>query len=1770
MSNRLFDPIQTSEHITNAYRDYISSVFHFEDGDLQHQLEGILADPRFLAKGPFLEAAPPYEPSLTPRELVAEGVFCESLLKLGDIHPDRPLYKHQVEAARKAREGRNYAVVTGTGSGKTECFLLPIVDDILREIESGSSAPGVRAIILYPMNALANDQLKRLRKMLKGSPITFGRYTGETQRYKDRGEWEKRNPGEELVENELYSREQIREQPPHILLTNYSMLEYLLLRPEDEAIFGSVFGSHWRHLAIDEAHIYSGALGTEIAFLIRKLKARVSSQTGVEAHPRCYATSATIGSEEDLPLIAKFATDLFGEPFESDPSRGLDVVKGAKTDPEAALLEEDWVLPLECWLALRNILVGNASLTKEDVSSFVDLASASARMRFSQHESAAIALGEALRSERTTSLLVHVISGKLFDLTDRNSITRLGIEGLDPDEEGLRVLAAMVDVLSQARTAEDAPLLSSRYHSFLRAPEGLYIDLSNRELTGVKTAFKPYRGIDEGIPVYEVATCRHCGQTYILGNEDSSDPALTWLNPRHEGTDADEEFLPRRYYRVLPNEESHELPEDIKGQLLMACPICGSLHAGEGEGPHRFSHEPCSRVALERCDATEDEGRCAHCNYTSRFAIQPLRVSAESAGSVVCSELVRDVPFFEEDKKKEGKPSRFKKREKKLPDEKRPGSIICFSDRRQDAAFFAPAMDRIYGRHTARQMIYKAVCECGSPCNVDDVAAYVADVCLDKQPMVGCEEALSPLGRKHLAQTWAYDELMAEDWRNSLSGVGMVRFVPRRLINLMDECAEDFAEIAAELGVDWINGQALRALLLMCIDTLREQGAINYPQGAGGDAFKTIKKKPRAVVEDSPGNDHISFCGSEKGKENKRSVLLRAYAKRAHSVEVSRDEAMAILHQVYAVLVHDILPAVEEDGYGDVVEEAREGFFLKASLWDVEKVEPGDTVYRCSRCGNLTHSGQLGVCNTYRCEGKLVALKASDVIATEEYFKDAYERDPMPLRIEEHTAQLSREEAGTIQSEFLKGNVHVLSCTTTFELGVDVGDLRAVFMRNVPPSVANYAQRAGRVGRRAGMPGFAVTFAKLRSHDIAHFNKPEDIIAGNTLAPKCYMDNTAIALRHVNSVALSEYFRYSLANGKPDLSKAFEDFLPIEEVAPTALQNVRDYLESRPAALLEQLRILLPPNLAEAEDIDLSNGTWIGALCNQEEGSLMRVHDRLYADYMELKSAIENPGTSLNRRHLYENRQDSILKSKTIDELANGGVLPKYGFPTDVVDLKLLEQVDSKGKDRLDLNRGLRQAVREYAPGCEVVAKKKLWVSRGFVRPKIGSFDVRRYAFCECGNFISSVDAGRTMYHCPACGRDVSTDKTMLVPKDGFYGQEAETGKAGDRKPLTKGRVSVRFEQCRWEDTGDFVSVSVPGGLVEARYASSGTIAVVNTGPGSQDASGYEYCSICGAAKPRSFPGKLLHKSGCRMSKKPGDKTIDAIGTTFTTDVLELRFDVPGLLTPEITDEDWRSAMWALALEAVRMLKIPEGEIGATLCGDSRGIHGILLYDDVPGGAGRVLQLKEHLRELIDAAFVRVDTCEGCGEESCCYGCLCSYFNQGEHSKLTRAGAKRILGALLRPVAEPLSDSAISPISAAPTRAGEGAPGNATAKTYRLQASAEGARPDALRFSEACERALMSVASDDWRSLVGELAALGEDRGFEPPCKDVEMVGENGESAFATLVWKDSGVILLDEEGASDFQEAFGDRWRSAEGWLVFEVGLCTAEQLADALGREQ
>lgn len=494
MIDRL-NPLDTAKEIEGSYKRYLKTLLAPRDGQLAAAFDAEIDASTLLTKGPILELTPPYETGATCRQLIGEGVLHPDFARIdSQVFPiDQPLYVHQETAIRKFVAGRNLVVSTGTGSGKTESFLIPIVNALIEERAKGTLGPGVRALLLYPMNALANDQLKRLRAVLASVPeITFGRYTGETppdSRAAEAEFWQS-NPGATRLPNELLSREEMRSNPPHLLLTNYAMLEYLLLRPDDIDLFDGPYAGTWRFIVMDEAHVYDGAQGSEVALLMRRLKQRVAPNMTMQ----CIATSASLnGSVRNDPRgeAMEFATNLFDAPFEyvDGDSASQDLVEPTR---KKHLPKADWRLTGEQLAGLRSGVIKPDEFVPPGRS-----------------------LSEALSSEGSIVELKEALSNGPVD------VRRLAEHIWPDDDESPEKLDALVELGSNAHDSAGHPVLSARYHLFVRATEGAFVSFSD---DGPRI-FLSRHEVDPntGRAVFEFGTCNRCGAVHLAGDLERRD-----------------------------------------------------------------------------------------------------------------------------------------------------------------------------------------------------------------------------------------------------------------------------------------------------------------------------------------------------------------------------------------------------------------------------------------------------------------------------------------------------------------------------------------------------------------------------------------------------------------------------------------------------------------------------------------------------------------------------------------------------------------------------------------------------------------------------------------------------------------------------------------------------------------------------------------------------------------------------------------------------------------------------------------------------------------------------------------------------------------------------------------------------------------------------------------------------------------------------------------------------------------------------------------------
>lgn len=320
MTNSGFNPIIALDKITEAYRIFVSSFQKFKNPIIRDWIDSEIQKGTLLYKGPYIDLARRFEEGDTFDSLIQEGLLHEEISLYFARDPgDRSghavhLYRHQSDSIRSVMTGHNTVVTSGTGSGKSFCFAVPVVSTCLSLRDQGHA--GIKAILVYPMNALANSQYDDLAERLAGSGLKIAIYTGDTKHtFKEAlAAYRERTGRSAPYDSELISREEIQQNPPDILITNYVMLEYILTRHEDKILFPPEKLGMLKYLVLDEIHTYTGRKGADTAYLIRRLK----QHTGTSGKLRCIGTSATVmqgEGEEAGEAIAKFATKLFGEPF---------------------------------------------------------------------------------------------------------------------------------------------------------------------------------------------------------------------------------------------------------------------------------------------------------------------------------------------------------------------------------------------------------------------------------------------------------------------------------------------------------------------------------------------------------------------------------------------------------------------------------------------------------------------------------------------------------------------------------------------------------------------------------------------------------------------------------------------------------------------------------------------------------------------------------------------------------------------------------------------------------------------------------------------------------------------------------------------------------------------------------------------------------------------------------------------------------------------------------------------------------------------------------------------------------------------------------------------------------------------------------------------------------------------------------------------------------------------------------------------------------------
>lgn len=1641
-------PLKTTEKIRTAYLDYLKTIKPFQDDKLRDEFARAIEAKDMLVKGPLLQIALPYQKDESLHDLVSEGLLSSRFEQLCSpaLDYDRPLYSHQVKAIRKAVSGRNIVVSTGTGSGKTEAFLVPILNYLLREEEGGSlNDPGVRALLLYPMNALVNDQLKRLRRVLQHYPqITFGRYINvqETRpTKKEADEYYKKIFGdsEPFIPNELKSREEMHSAPPHILITNYAMLEYLLLRPAASPLFDGETGKHWRFIVLDEAHVYDGANATEMAMLLRRVQDRVAGEK--HGKIQAIATSATLGKgREDYPQVTEFANKLFNKPFvwNEENINEQDIV-GADMLPLESLGETWGKLSPQTYSELRKV-IGRTGNSEVSIQKFTEILTQERVPK--EVLSSANDLSQNKPDFRVQSYLYAVLRGDnniralIRHLQDQPSLLDETADIVFPEEEHAEdALIDMVDLAVMAKTGEEEmPLLPARYHTFARALEGAFVCLNTKDHPVDKPRlFLQRQKFCEHCHsrVFELANCTRCGTAYLIGKEMpgsslDEEPENFRLNINHQYLVQDShlatatETARRTNYYVFADRSSEEDEDQrVSSELeiddlgpheglveIWLCAQCGQVQTSST--PKKCN---CNARLLElfKVDlkAKKTLKRCVSCSTrNSAGAVFRFLTGQDAPVSVIAGSLYEELPPVEKGDLLD------------MPGEGR--KMLNFTDSRQNAAFFAPYLERAHKRNLRRGLILRAVKNllsyAGPDIRLQDLVAPLVNEASEIGYFDNRDSAIDK--QKNMA-IWLMQDFTPLDRRISLEGLGILTFVPA--INESWPLPDFLSEAPLNLSQkDAFN------LFTFLLNTLRMNGAVSYLMPDQNiytdDAFK-----PRNLIfyfrrENANAKRHIFSWMPSEGRDNARSDFLKRLL-RSKGVEDKSINQMTrdILFNCWDFITDKTLPWHYLVKLVDHKFKAEGSVFQVAhDTWSVKLTEDTfDGWMICDHCKNIYHGGVGHVCMTYFCPGRLEPLENHREELTANLYRNNYLNNMfVPLIAEEHTAQWTPQKAAEVQANFIQGKINVLSCSTTFELGVDVGDLQSVMMRNVPPTTANYIQRAGRAGRRTDTAAYIMTFAQRRSHDLSHYADPTRMVSGKLNPPKTPLTNEKILRRHLHSLVFAQFFRWAKDEKQRDFIYVGDFFSPKD--VPDGRTLIQEFLSTRTDELKDKILNIIPYDMVPLFGVE--NWGWIDDLTNEDQTGVL---DLAYEDVNMDLEFLKNEVTRLWQEGTDERNFKKIKAAKGKEKIINQimgrellgflgsrNVLPKYGFPADVVELQTNHLEATAEAMQVDLSRDLRVAISEFAPGSQVIAAKKIWTGNGLKTHRNKDWQKIKYVICqECQRFYQGQEIPVTC----SCGQPLGGAREFVIPETGFVASR-DVGSPGEEPPKRTYASWTYFADYeeekvkKFKEYDEFDTVADLGLLTSFRYSKFGWMVLVNDGYGR----GFQICQYCGYGQVVDFFSNPMigkHHNPITDQDCSGKLLNFDLGHRYLTDVLEIRLEgvPPGLRGKN----PMRSLLYAILEGASEAQGIRRSDIDGTLYHRAFGESpSIILYDTVPGGAGHVENIKDNLREAMYTGYLKVNNCK-CGVDTSCYNCLRNYQNQYFHDDLQRGYAIKLLRLLL-------------------------------------------------------------------------------------------------------------------------------------------------------------
>lgn len=1779
LSNLYLDPIAAVEQPRKDLIRYLLTAYPLRDPHLRYGLKKQLEQPGTIWQYPYLEGSQPYQSANSIQELIEMGVLHPNIADLF-VPAQRPLYEHQEKAVRAIVEKQqNIVVATGTGSGKTECFLIPIIDQLLKEGEKLLSAkPGVRVLILYPMNALVNDQVKRLRQLLchqKKPLIRFGFYTSRTEKEERKAQKMLKgelaayapedlqklltaeqldslppNQPESIVEQavqnvrniQVISRESFWEDPPHILLTNYSMLEHMMIRPIERSKIFEASKDSFQFLIVDEAHSYNGATGTEVTLLLKRLKSAIGIEK--EGAIRCIATSASLGDKSVDSSVLQFAEALFGEEFSQ-------VIRGDRVTAKDRLGEPYFTEPelsdRPIWEDLQRLtpLALEASLEEwsTQLSYFVPRKTLQAAQeqvkglestRDRTHQFLWFALKQNPLFHRLINLLCQV-PAPWYEIAQSTELwaTELpkNLDGkiepkIKPQLE--KALAYLVQVGSLARkNPDDLPLLPVRLHLLFRSLEGVYACINSTCPGAEHDPNSPNRSHRYGklylnqkntcdvcsSPVLELSSCRKCGQAYSLTSLSSDSQGSGILQPLPRSLEAI--LKSKQIYTLtvgkldnITEDEEIEISEEDSSSLIGTFMIhqqgqssCWQGIASRDKDDDTLDtsnfvlnwHLPSIPSGTKKANLPKSwEGgylhKCPACGArTSQNPPIGRFVSYTDAPlEVLLDSLFTLLPDTSANWQSE-QPTKRK--------------LLTFSDGRQDAAFFASDFQRTHTETLYRQMVWRAfqsVKDGQGSASVGQVENKLTEKFLeislphpdrdaqkhhqsyvpyDPNELIEGNKAKNPKDCQIYARKRAKELLLREFGlpsarRFSIEALGLLSCH----LDFHEQAIQDIAERFRLTDIE------TRIFLQGLFDITRKAGIIDlqgastyFPETGGleGGFPATLDQQGRSLnriklAKDEGEKRVVSFLWRSSSKPNepaKQQNQLVEYYRHVLGESIKQDDIIWLFD---ALIKNGWLTPCQKGGYQ-----------INWRLLNI--IETDQYWYQCNSCQQRFHLPELEnfseqikphfkQCLAYKCKGRLYPFTPlkNDQDDPDHYRHLIQQRPIIPLRSQEHTAQLSVIELEKRENYFRQGKINLLSSSTTLEMGVDIGELQAVILRNFPPYVSNYQQRAGRAGRRTDGVSVTLMYGQRRPHDRYYFEQPALLIAGKNQIPQLDPDNFQIQQRHIRAELLAAFLREEQGKGAEKIS--IGDFLglsmgdsspvdPDQLSSDTLICQFQEWLKlDRTRQLTQQWLLRLASQHTEIEVLtefeNVLNSFAESQLqdWNQLAEVLQElVNDIRYTSDRQKRRAMEN------KRDRLENELDKIAKRRLHDQLAQASILPIYGFPIDVVRLLTGESERFQsfaGKHRLERDR--RLALGEYAPGQDIVVDDRVHRSVGILSPN----DLERQFYWVCKNcnyFTKSMQEPEPFECCPECNYQPEPlerkFKEYIVPKT-FITDWSEDPKVTPytkplRQPTSQVFLAQDGENSRiFSSSEHYKLICSQGGLFF--LANQGSLF---NGRGFKNR-GFAICKGCGRDLSDAVRAKQTNKSKKNsqimtqssqfshnhpLTGKPCSSWSYEylhLGHEFRSDLLKICFSSTAIgnrllfvpiihfgddrVIASIEEESmttvtglgfWYSLTYALLAAAAEIIDVPRSELDGLFRPTEAGNAEIVIHDNVPGGAGYSQRIAERFQEVLVKAYQLI---ESCNCDSSCYDCLRTYSNQRFHAELNR----HVVAEFLQPLVE--------------------------------------------------------------------------------------------------------------------------------------------------------